>query len=210
MAISFSLLLPNFRRRLRYSPESQLKIHYRCRHRSQNYNLLVLILSLLAVGAILYAGIGLFANFLGARLGVLIVNNIRRSVFEHLQNLSMEFFGRRSAADIVKCVMSDTQHVEYGLITTGLSVVILEIGSILFSAIFLFFLNWQLAVISCIGLTFCTIAPAKIAQQATEWSYQLMEKEGQIGSESKRIFSRNRLLRYLGWKPKWSRILIPI
>jgi ATP-binding cassette subfamily B protein len=94
----------------------------------------------------------------------------------------MEFFGRRSAADIVKCVMSDTQHVEYGLITTGLSVVILEIGSILFSAIFLFFLNWQLAVISCIGLTFCTIAPAKIAQQATEWSYQLMEKEGQIGS----------------------------
>jgi len=148
----------------------------------KNYNLLILILSLLAVGAILYAGIGLFANFLGARLGVLIVNNIRRSVFEHLQNLSMEFFGRRSAADIVKCVMSDTQHVEYGLITTGLSVVILEIGSILFSAIFLFFLNWQLAVISCIGLTFCTIAPAKIAQQATEWSYQLMEKEGQIGS----------------------------
>jgi ATP-binding cassette subfamily B protein len=148
----------------------------------KNYNLLVLILSLLAVGAILYTGIGLFANFLGARLGVLIVNNIRRSVFEHLQNLSMEFFGRRSAADIVKCVMSDTQHVEYGLITTGLSVVILEIGSILFSAIFLFFLNWQLAVISCIGLTFCTIAPAKIAQQATEWSYQLMEKEGQIGS----------------------------
>ena len=148
----------------------------------KNYNLLILILSLLAVGAILYAGIGLFANFLGARLGVLIVNNIRRSVFEYLQNLSMEFFGRRSAADIVKCVMSDTQHVEYGLITTGLSVVILEIGSILFSGIFLFLLNWQLAVISCIGLTFCTIAPAKIAQQATEWSYQLMEKEGQIGS----------------------------
>lgn len=148
----------------------------------KNYSLLVLILSLLAVGAILYAGIGLFANFLGARLGVLIVNNIRRSVFEHLQNLSMEFFGRRSAADIVKCVMSDTQHVEYGLITTGLSVVILEIGSILFSGIFLFILNWQLAVISCIGLTFCAIAPAKIAQQATEQSYQLMEKEGQIAS----------------------------
>ncbi|MEG3923178.1 ABC transporter ATP-binding protein, partial [Microcoleus sp. T3_A4] len=148
----------------------------------KNYNLLILILSLLAAGAILYAAIGLFANFLGARLGVLIVNNIRRSVFEYLQNLSMEFFGRRSAADIVKCVMSDTQHVEYGLITTGLSVVILEIGSILFSGIFLFLLNWQLAVISCIGLTFCTIAPAKIAQRATEESYQLMEKEGQIAS----------------------------
>ncbi|MEG4082240.1 ABC transporter ATP-binding protein [Microcoleus sp. POL10_C6] len=148
----------------------------------KNYNLLILILSLLAAGAILYAAIGLFANFLGARLGVLIVNNIRRSVFEYLQNLSMEFFGRRSAADIVKCVMSDTQHVEYGLITTGLSVVILEIGSILFSCIFLFLLNWQLAVISCIGLTFCTIAPAKIAQRATEESYQLMEKEGQIAS----------------------------
>src|SRR5919202_1867408 len=129
----------------------------------QNYGLLVLILSLLVVGAILYICIGLLALSLGARLGILITNNIRRALFQHLQNLSMEFFGRRSAGDIVKCLITDAQKVENGLITMGLTVVILQLSNLLFSTIFLFLLSWQLAVLSLIGFPICTIAPAKIA-----------------------------------------------
>ncbi|HBL14626.1 MAG TPA: ABC transporter ATP-binding protein, partial [Cyanobacteria bacterium UBA11162] len=112
----------------------------------QNYGLLIFILSLLVVGAILYICIGVLGLSLGARLGILITNNIRYSLFEHLQNLSMEFFGRRSAGDIVKCLMSDTQKVENGVITMGLTVVTLELCNLLFSLIFLFLLNWQLAL----------------------------------------------------------------
>ncbi|HAZ49240.1 MAG TPA: ABC transporter ATP-binding protein [Cyanobacteria bacterium UBA11369] len=148
----------------------------------QNYGLLILILSLLGVGAILYICIGLLGLSLGARLGILITNNIRHSLFEHLQSLSMEFFGRRSAGDIVNCLIADTQKVENGLITMGLTVVILELCNLLFSTIFLFFLNWQLAVLSCIGLTVCTIAPAKIASLATDVGYKLLQKEGEIAS----------------------------
>jgi ATP-binding cassette, subfamily B, bacterial len=148
----------------------------------QNYGLLIFILSLLVVGAILYIGIGVLGLSLGARLGILITNNIRYSLFEHLQNLSMEFFGRRSAGDIVKCLMSDVQKVENGVITMGLTVVILVLCNLLFSIIFLFLLNWQLALISLIGLTLCAIAPAKIAALATNAGYQLMQKEGQIAN----------------------------
>lgn len=148
----------------------------------QNYGLLVLILSLLVVGAILYACIGLLGIFLGARLGILITNNIRHSLFEHLQSLSMEFFGRRSAGDIVNCLIADVQKVENGVITMGLTVVVLELSNFLFSLVFLFFLNWQLALLSLIGLTLCTIAPAKIASLATEVGYKLLQKEGQIAN----------------------------
>lgn len=148
----------------------------------QNYRLLVLILSLLAVGAFLYICIGVLGLSLGARLGIAITNNIRYSLFEHLQNLSMEFFGRRSAGDIVKCLMSDVQKVENGVITMGLTVVILVLCNLLFSIIFLFLLNWQLALLSLIGLTLCAIAPAKIASLATNAGYQLLQKEGQIAN----------------------------
>ncbi|XZN90681.1 MAG: ABC transporter ATP-binding protein [Microcoleus sp.] len=148
----------------------------------QNYRLLVLILSLLVVGAILYACIGLLGIFLGARLGILITNNIRYSLFEHLQSLSMEFFGRRSAGDIVNCLIADVQKVENGVITMGLTVVVLELSNFLFSLVFLFLLNWQLALVSLIGLTICTIVPAKIASLATEVGYKLLQKEGQIAS----------------------------
>ena len=68
------------------------------------------------------------------------------------------------------------------LVTMGLSVLIIDLSNILFSAIFLFSLNWQLAVLSCIGLTFCTIAPAKIAGIAAEKGYDLRQKEGHIAS----------------------------
>ncbi|MGB5960957.1 MAG: ABC transporter ATP-binding protein [Coleofasciculaceae cyanobacterium] len=148
----------------------------------QNYGLLVLILSLLAVGAVLYIGIGLLGLSLGARLGILITNNIRHSLFEHLQSLSMEFFGRRSAGDIVNCLIADVQKVENGVITMGLTVVVLELCNLLFSLLFLFFLNWQLALLSLIGLTICTIAPAKIASMATEVGYKLLQKEGEIAN----------------------------
>src|SRR5919199_4360452 len=148
----------------------------------QKYGLLVLILSLLGVGAILFALVGFLGDFSGARLGVLIINNIRRSLFERLQNLSMEFFGRRSAGDIVNCLLADTDKLENSLISTGLSGVIFDFCGILISTIFLFSLNWQLATLSCIGLTFCTIAPAKIAPRAADAEYQLRQKEGKIAS----------------------------
>jgi ATP-binding cassette subfamily B protein len=46
----------------------------------------------------------------------------------------------------------------------------------------MFSLNWQLGLISCIGLTFCILAPAKIGQTATGQNYQLREQEGQIAN----------------------------
>jgi ATP-binding cassette subfamily B protein len=146
----------------------------------QNYRLLVLILLLLGGGAILFVFVGLLGDFWATRFSISVINNIRISMFERLQSLSMEFFGRRSVGDIVNCFSVDTEKVENSL-NYGL-VMILELGSILFSAIFMFSLNWQLGLISCIGLTFCILAPAKIGQTATEQNYQLREQEGQIAN----------------------------
>ncbi|HEY9812939.1 MAG TPA: ABC transporter ATP-binding protein [Candidatus Sericytochromatia bacterium] len=146
----------------------------------QNYRLLALILLLLGGGAILFVFIGLLGDFWATRFSISVINNIRYSMFERLQNLSMEFFGRRSAGDIVNCFSADTEKVENSL-TYGL-IMILELGSILFSAIFMFSLNWQLGLISCMGLTFCTLAPAKVGQKATQQNYQLREEEGQIAN----------------------------
>ena len=146
----------------------------------KNYHLLVLILLLLGGAAILFVFIGLLGDYWTARFNISVINNIRTAMFYRLQNLCMEFFGRRSAGDIVNCFSADTEKVEnsleYGMI------LILELGNIVFSTIFIFALNWQLGLISCIGFTFCVIAPAKIGQIATEQNYQLRDKQGQIAN----------------------------
>ncbi|MEG4453285.1 ABC transporter ATP-binding protein [Microcoleus sp. N9_A1] len=146
----------------------------------QNYSLLVLILLLLGGGAILFVFIGLLGDFWATRFNISVINNIRYAMFSRLQTLSMEFFGRRSAGDIVNCFSADTEQVENSL-SYGF-ILVLELGSILFSAIFMFSLNWQLGLISCIGLTLCVLAPAKIGQTATEQNYKLRDKQGEIAN----------------------------
>jgi ATP-binding cassette, subfamily B, bacterial len=146
----------------------------------QNYSLLGLILLLLGAGAIVFVFIGLVGDFWAARFNISMINNIRHSMFSHLQTLSMEFFGRRSAGDIVNCFSADTEQVENSL-SYGF-ILVLELASILFSAIFMFSLNWQLGLISCIGLTLCVLAPAQIGQTATEQNYKLRDKQGEIAN----------------------------
>ncbi|BAY29811.1 putative ABC transporter [Nostoc carneum NIES-2107] len=146
----------------------------------QNYNLLILILLLLGLGSILFVFIGLIGDFWATKFNISIINNIRSAMFYRLQNLSMEFFGRRSPGDIVNCFVTDTEKVENSL-QFGL-IMILELGSILFSAIFMFSLNWQLGIISLIGLTFCVLAPTKIGAIATNQTYELRDTQGQIAN----------------------------
>lgn len=166
----------------------------------QNYHLLILILLLLGVGAILFAFIGLLGDFWAARFNISVINNIRSALFVRLQDLSMEFFGRRSAGDIVNCFFADTEKVENSL-NYGLTM-ILELGSILVSAVFMFSLNWQLGLISCIGLTVCILAPAKIGQKATEQNYQLREKQGEIANVVQENILAQSVIKLFGLQPR--------
>jgi ATP-binding cassette, subfamily B, bacterial len=170
----------------------------------QNFGLLVLILLLLGGGAIILTFVGLLGDFYAARFGVLVSNNIRYSLFERIQSLSMEFFGRRSAGDVVNCFLADVEKVENSL-STGLAIVVLDLSNILFSAIFLFSLNWQLAALSCIGLTFCILAPAKIGHRATSEGYLLRQKEGQIASVVEENILSQSVVKVFGLEKRMSR-----
>ena len=128
----------------------------------KDYELLILILLMLGSGAILLTVISLLIDYLYAQFSVRLLNKIRQSLFEHIQNLSMEFFGRRSAGDIVKCFLTDAEKVENG-VAYGIPGIFYNSSNIFFSGIFLFYLNWQLAIISCIGLVACASAPASSA-----------------------------------------------
>jgi ATP-binding cassette subfamily B protein len=175
----------------------------------KNFGLLILILLLLVGGAIILTFVGLLGDFYTARFGVLVSNNIRHSLFERIQSLSMEFFGRRSSGDIVNCFLADVEKVENSL-STGLAIVVLDLSGILFSAIFLFSLNWQLAVLSCIGLTFCILAPAKLVSALPLKATYCGKKKDILPMWLERIFSLNQLSKSLAWKNECQGILLPI
>ena len=147
----------------------------------QNYDLLILILSFLSVGAIFLSIIILLIDYFDARLSILILNKLREDLFAHIQNLSMDFFGRNSAGNLVNRFLADAEKVEYGVIQ-GMTVIFLNISNMIFSGIYLFYLNWKLAILSSVGLIICGFAPSIIIRFATEVGYELREKEGYIAS----------------------------
>ncbi|MDX2229931.1 MAG: ABC transporter ATP-binding protein [Leptolyngbyaceae cyanobacterium bins.349] len=147
----------------------------------QNYDLLLLILGLLGVGVVIVAIVSLLGDYLITRFGVLLLNDIRQSLFDRVQTLSMEFFGRRSAGDVVNCFLADVEKVETSLFS-GLAFAVLDLSNILFSAIFLFYLDWRLAIAASIGLAICTLLPSSVLKKATDAGFQLRQQEGQIAS----------------------------
>ncbi|MFM5891416.1 MAG: ABC transporter transmembrane domain-containing protein, partial [Dolichospermum sp.] len=88
----------------------------------QDYDLLILILLFLGVGAIFLIIIILLVDYFDARLSILILNKLREDLFAHIQNLSMDFFGRNSAGNLVNRFLADAEKVEYGVIQ-GMTVI---------------------------------------------------------------------------------------
>jgi ATP-binding cassette subfamily B protein len=147
----------------------------------QNYDLLIFIIVLMGGGAILLTIITWLIDYFDTRLSIFIISELRQALFTHIQNLSMEFFGRNSAGNIVNCFLADVEKVENAVIY-GMTVIFSNITNILFSGTYLFYLNWQLAILSAVGLIICAFAPTVIIRYATELSFELRQKEGYIAS----------------------------
>lgn len=145
----------------------------------RDYVQLVLILLLLACGAFALTLICLVSDFLWARFGSLVINRIRQSLFDHVQGLSIEFFGRRSSGDILNCFLADASTVENSLVS-ALPAGLLALSNILLSGVLMFALNWPLSVLSYLGLMACFLAPRWLNQSAMQASYRLRQQEGTL------------------------------
>lgn len=80
-----------------------------------------------------------------------IVYDIRRDLFEHMQKLSFDYYDSRPHGKILNRVINYINSVS-DLMTNGLVNFILEIFNLIFIAIFMFILCWQLALVTIVGL----------------------------------------------------------
>jgi ATP-binding cassette subfamily B protein len=79
-------------------------------------------------------------------LGERVQYDIRRSVFNHLQNLSLTYYSQNAVGRLMARVTSDSGRIS-SLMTWGTLDVTWAIVSILTSVIFMMILNWKLALI---------------------------------------------------------------
>ena len=98
-------------------------------------------------GTILIQALGVFAFiYLTGILGQRIEYDLRQAMFNHLQDLSFAYFNHTPVGWIMARVTSDSERVAQ-LITWGLLDVTWGVLNIATSAVFMFIINWRLALI---------------------------------------------------------------
>src|SRR5512135_3417410 len=103
---------------------------------------------MLVYGAmILFQAIGVFGfMFLAGILGERVQYDLRRKMFDHLQNLSLTYFSKTPVGWIMSRVTSDSVRISE-LVTWGLLDSTWGVLSIVTSFVFMLAINWQLALI---------------------------------------------------------------
>lgn len=80
-----------------------------------------------------------------------IVYDIRKDLFEHMQRLSFEYYDSRPHGKILTRIINYINSIS-DLMTNGLINFVLEIFNLIFITIFMFFVCWQLALVTMAGL----------------------------------------------------------
>ena len=143
--------------------------------------LLLWILTGLAGGFIVALLATLCADYLTARVGANILNDLRLKMFGHLQRLSMDFFQRARTGNIVAYFSSDLADIEKGL-TSRVADALLALIGLIVNVPLLFLLEWRLALLFMVALPLIMLVARAFTPRAARANYQLKQDQGQLAS----------------------------
>jgi ATP-binding cassette subfamily B multidrug efflux pump len=96
---------------------------------------------------------------LTATLGQRVMYDLRRQIFAHLQRLSLTFYDRTPVGRLMTRVTSDVE-VLNELFSTGVVTVFGDVFTLVFIAVFMFAVDWRLALVTFCVLPFVILAAA--------------------------------------------------
>ncbi len=141
-------------------------------------HMLTLIVAGLAVGILLVLLTGLARDYLYAHVGQRVVADVRRCMFDHLQRLSMDYFGRTEVGDLMARFSTDLAAVEQA-ITMGIPWGICPVLEAVGSSVILFVLDWRLALPAMLVWPICLLGPRLMGPRAAAASYERKTAEAQ-------------------------------
>ena len=160
-------------------------------------SLLWLLLGLLGGGAVAITVFCVLGDYLWAKLGTLVVNDLRTDLLVHVQTLSMDFFSRRSSGDVLSCFMADAETIENTLVTI-VPYAVVGISGLVFSVSFMASIHPWLALCALVGLIVCFVLPRFIVASARRSSFEARQCQGQVAACVQEILQAQPLVKAFG------------
>ncbi|HZD13708.1 MAG TPA: ABC transporter transmembrane domain-containing protein [Pseudonocardiaceae bacterium] len=130
----------------------------------------------MVVGAVEFAD-----DYLTAWIGENFLHRLRTRVFTHLHTLSVGFFDRRPLGDTLSRLTGDISAIE-NLVLTGVTGTVAQVMKIGLFAGVLFYLSWQLALVSLIAMPVFWVTARLFSQRIKAASREVRRRTGEIST----------------------------
>jgi ABC-type multidrug transport system fused ATPase/permease subunit len=139
-------------------------------------------IALAYVGLTLLNGLIEFADeYVSTWVGERFLLDLRTTVFRHLQGLSLGFFERRRLGDILARLTGDVSAIE-GLVLSGVADALSYTFNILFFGAALFYLQWDLALVSLVVAPFFWVVSRRFSKLIRRASREKRRRSGSISA----------------------------
>lgn len=145
----------------------------------RNLRMGLLILGVLLAAEVISIVVNLARDYFFSRFTAKFLNDIRFSLFRHLQRLSLGFYGRVSPGEVIGRFTTDLEAVD-GAVVNFLSTVLCQAVLVPITLALIFALEWRLALISTLGIL--------VSMKSARWMEPIAEKDShRLKAEQARI-----------------------
>jgi ABC-type multidrug transport system fused ATPase/permease subunit len=150
------------------------------------------------IGLTILAGVlGFFDDFLANWIGERFLLDLRTRFFAHLQSLSLDFFDRRRLGDLISRLTGDIASIE-AFVLSGVTDAISYLLRIVFFSAALFYLQWDLALISLLVAPLFWLAAKRFSRLIKIASREKRRRSGSISSVAEESLSNAALVQAYG------------
>src|SRR5439155_17697218 len=137
----------------------------------EDFQALYKILGVLAVAGIFTSIVAVWYERWDARLAACVISDVRKRLFEHVQDLPAAYFGRTKRGEILSRFSVDLAAFE-GSVKSFANSAALPFLELIAGIILMVFLNWQLAAVALLVFPITLIGPRMLTPTAVQANYE--------------------------------------
>lgn len=168
-------------------------------HGSESVDLMPLVgFGLFLLGVfLLTVFVGLLRDYLAAKIGAGIVQDIRTALFEHLQQVSLGFFQKHQTGEIMSRVLSDVHRIQ-SLLTTTLLMLVANIFLLVAILVYLLSIDWILTLVAVIPVPITIWLSNRYGSRLQIINRRLQETTAALSGRLQEAFAAVKTIRAFG------------
>ncbi len=163
----------------------------------QHADWLLFLVAALAGAALLRRGIDIIINWLSPKVGTGVTNDIRKRLFQKLQEMSVAYYDRVSVGHLMSRITSDVE-VMHGFVIQVTQGFLVNVFLTVAIGVMLFSLNARLAVLVLIPIPFVFLGTIFFWKRIYPNYYKYWDSNSKLGSMLNGVLSGIRLVKVFG------------